>query len=216
MPSIADLGSGPGHAYPDRPRARPHHHPHHPGHARTRGPAVPARQPSLADRALRQRPGRQPHVSGGCPRHRQPRPGQGQPRRPRGLRPRAVGDRVLALACATPSTGKTSHRSGPVPGQGSWHPCATWPSAPCAWPGAPTLPKQPDGPAGPWTGHSPSSTSPNDRGTTVAAGAAPAAVPASWPHAGGEGPRPRKALQRPGPAAPPDQPHAARPPLRPP
>jgi hypothetical protein len=44
---------------------------------------------------------------------------------------------------------------------------ATWPSAPCAWPGAPTSPKPPGGPAGPWTGHSPSSASPNDLETAV-------------------------------------------------
>jgi hypothetical protein len=32
----------------------------------------------------------------------------------------------------------------------------------CTWPDAPTSPKPPDGPAGPWTGHLPSSASPND------------------------------------------------------
>jgi predicted transposase YbfD/YdcC len=69
--------------------------------------------------------------------------------------------------CATPSTRKTNPRSEPDPGQGSWRPCATWPSVPCAWPGAPTSPKPPDGPAGQWTGHSPSSASPNDLETAV-------------------------------------------------
>ena len=49
----------------------------------------------------------------------------------------------------------------------AWQPCATWPSAPSAWPGAPTSPKPPNGPAGPSTGHSPSSSSPNDLETAV-------------------------------------------------
>jgi len=43
----------------------------------------------------------------------------------------------------------------------------TWPSAPCACSDAPTSPKPPDGPAGPWTGHSPSSASLHDLETAV-------------------------------------------------
>jgi hypothetical protein len=66
-----------------------------------------------------------------------------------------------------PCIRKTNRKSEPDPGQGSWQPCATSPSAPCAWPGAPTSPKPPNGPAGPSTGHSPSSSSPNDLETAV-------------------------------------------------
>src|SRR5258708_36963667 len=77
------------------------------------------------------------------------------------------GQSSLCTGFATPSTAKTSPRSVPGPGPGSWQPCETWPSAPCAWPDAPTSPKPPDGPAGQWTGHSPSSPSPNDLETAV-------------------------------------------------
>ena len=44
---------------------------------------------------------------------------------------------------------------------------ATWPSVPCAYPDAPMSPKPPDGPAGQWTGHSPSSASLHDLETAV-------------------------------------------------
>jgi hypothetical protein len=47
------MGSGPSRAHQDRPGPRPGHHPHHPGHSRSGGPAVPARQPGPADRVLR-------------------------------------------------------------------------------------------------------------------------------------------------------------------
>src|SRR5258708_20432608 len=78
------------------------------------------------------------------------------------------GQSSLCTGFATPSTRKTNPRSEPGPGPGSWQPCATWPSAPCACPDAPTSPKPPGGPAGQWTGHSPSSPSPNDLETAVA------------------------------------------------
>src|SRR5262249_5418148 len=108
------------------------------------------------------------------------RPGPGAP--PRGWPPPArtrpapptwpatsagSGRSSLTTGSATPSTRRTNRASERAPGQGSWQLCATWPSAPCAWPGAPTSPKPPDGPAGPWTGPSPSSASPNDLGTAA-------------------------------------------------
>jgi predicted transposase YbfD/YdcC len=68
---------------------------------------------------------------------------------------------------STPCTRKTNPRSEPDPGLGSWQRYATWRSAPCACPDAQTLPKPPDGPAGQWTGHSPSSASLYDLETAV-------------------------------------------------
>ena len=67
----------------------------------------------------------------------------------------------------TPCTKKINPRSEPDPGQESWPRYATWPSAHCACPDAPMSPKPPDGPAGPWTGHSPSSASLHDLKTAV-------------------------------------------------
>src|SRR5258707_4865453 len=78
------------------------------------------------------------------------------------------GQSSLCTGFATPSTRKTNPRPEPDPGPGSWQPCETWPSAPCAWPDAPTSPKPPDEPAGQWTGQSPSSASPNDLETPLA------------------------------------------------
>jgi predicted transposase YbfD/YdcC len=65
------------------------------------------------------------------------------------------------IGCATPFIKKTNPRSEPDQGPESWQRYATWPSAPCAYSDAPTSPKPPDGPAGLWTGHSPSSASPH-------------------------------------------------------
>lgn len=69
--------------------------------------------------------------------------------------------------CATPCTRKIKPRSEPDPGPGSWPRSGTWPFAPCACPDAPMSPKPPDGPAGQWTGHSPSSVSLHDLETAV-------------------------------------------------
>jgi DDE family transposase len=69
--------------------------------------------------------------------------------------------------CATLFTKRTNRRSEPGPGRGSRQLCATWLSAPCACMAAPISPKPPDGPAGPWTGHSPSSASLHDLETAV-------------------------------------------------
>src|SRR5438552_531995 len=69
--------------------------------------------------------------------------------------------------CATPSTKRTNRRSEPGPGRESWLLCVTWRSAPFVFSGAPMSPKLPGGPAGPWTGHSPSSASHHDLETTV-------------------------------------------------
>jgi predicted transposase YbfD/YdcC len=60
---------------------------------------------------------------------------------------------------ATPSTRRTNPRSEPDPAQGPWPPSATSRSGRSASPDAQTSPKPPDGPADPWTGHSPSSDS---------------------------------------------------------
>src|SRR5262249_22496573 len=100
-------------------------------------------------------------------RRGQPRPGQGRPRRPGPLRPRAVGNQVSPLAPRHPLP-RTNHGSERAPGQESWPPCATWPSAPCAWPGATASPTPPDGPAGLWTGPSPPSACPTDLEPAVA------------------------------------------------
>ncbi|MCA1677007.1 MAG: ISAs1 family transposase, partial [Actinobacteria bacterium] len=79
-PRRAALGEHPDRSPRRRYRPRPGHHPHHPRTARPRGPAVPARQPGLADRTLHLRPRRQPTVRGRRARRDQP---EHQPRRPR-------------------------------------------------------------------------------------------------------------------------------------
>jgi predicted transposase YbfD/YdcC len=75
--------------------------------------------------------------------------------------------------CATPCTRRTNPPSAPGQGQESWLPSETSPSEPSTSPDATTLPKPPAGPVVTWTGHSPSSASHHDLGTTVPSGVAP-------------------------------------------
>jgi DDE_Tnp_1-associated len=55
-----------------RPRSQPADHSHHPGPTRTHRPALSARQTGLADRTLRQRPGRAPDLGDSRARRDQP------------------------------------------------------------------------------------------------------------------------------------------------